>query len=1422
MARGFRQSMLSILSLMANKVIANRMDNTINYSSVARIVTLPFTLATCLVPVAFVLSSNAQTTPNFVEETVFDVDGVAGSGNAAVAKSFSDGLGRDIQSQVKSNVQQNVMVGGKEYDAAGRPYRSPKAYPVPDISRSFITGSLVDAANDHYANYIANPSAYSETQYYDDPLNRVKAAGAPGTEFSISAHPVKTWSLGVTGNNAFSTVKFDATTGFVLPANLKGSTPTEQDNTSTLLEWTIPGEIDTYIDGDPTNRLPQFKYFLSITMDQNGNFTQSMTDLFGRTIRTAASAATGTGNLIISQAEYNINGELRAQIPPLVSGNTVNSSTTTYNTAGQVISKYTPDASTVNYYYDDDGNLVRTVDASCNGNNAVRSSIDRKYDAFGRLETVGEVISSKYYVRVRTIYDDLSNAVPYVSDAILAAVGTLENTIGRPVASIALDANYKPAAPTDADEKAYPVKVIDFFSYDDKGRTKTKYCFVYGVADYQKTTFTYDIHGKVLNVSRYTGAASTPDLYYDYSYNADGAVGQISKNGTQFAGYAYDQYGQLSQKTFYLGGQSYAVDYSYDLLKGWVKTINANNSQYIERLCYEVDNIGNGTGFKPQYNGNIARAKTTMSGNADPGATPDLLYTYDFMNRLTNVDNFNKTDAYDANFSYLDDGRILQKHEGGTEQSAWGNYQYTSGTNRLSGISSSGSREGANYIYDNIGNMVLDRSKKMTVEYDWRNMPVRFNIYDNIPSSVIDLASMTNINTDPNTHRLHEIFMLYDASGNRVKKEEVQPLDVVAPTDPALTSADGSFVVTMDVTGTIYKFKSDGTMLSSKSATSEMSGTESGALLWQHNDGSSDITMVAFNSSKLQVQGGVSQNNSTNQTGDLLLYYNPEPSAPKLLVDHDIGTLKLAGTNTKRTVSSGTAYVDGRVLMYSPSTTSYALSYTEGPEGVVRPDGNFEAYIKDHLGSTRMVVYNNGGTIAIKEAFAYYAYGTQKSIGNTVPQDARARMGFTGKEFDKAGGDASDEGVDVSLTITDFDPACITSPVPAILSLVFNEGMAGTLYNQFYFNISGTTATLNGHVKVNNNAKLTSIRLGAYTNLADSTRTWNTVIDVNETMTAGKRVQITFPGGSKRIGDIVLGTGGPRGSWVDPYSITVRNVVAGISLDYFGRRYYDPEVGVWTACDPKGQYFNSYGYSSNPIVYVDPDGTFFGLFYTPALFDFAFTTLAGAAIGTGITYAIDPKGFKDNWWKGALIGGAVGAGAWLGSEHIRNFVDIGKFVSDQTKYAMVKTSFETSGLPVTVNGTDITTMSKNTKWKTTLFGTSHGPGSTGEQAIALQRKVYWQLSSKEMTSVYYGRMQVYHELTHVYKPFDEDLAYAVQGRVLNHYRDITRAGDVINGQIRGGLLNQIQGWEGMHWDSFLMENYNLQPGQVDEMIKVGQ
>ena len=48
-------------------------------------------------------------------------------------------------------------------------------------------------------------------------------------------------------------------------------------------------------------------------------------------------------------------------------------------------------------------------------------------------------------------------------------------------------------------------------------------------------------------------------------------------------------------------------------------------------------------------------------------------------------------------------------------------------------------------------------------------------------------------------------------------------------------------------------------------------------------------------------------------------------------------------------------------------------------------------------------------------------------------------------------------------------------------------------------------------------------------------------------------------------------------------------------LDYFGARYLDPMLGMWTSVDPMRQFASPYLYAGNgmnPVNVVDPDGNY--------------------------------------------------------------------------------------------------------------------------------------------------------------------------------------------------------------------------------------
>lgn len=46
-----------------------------------------------------------------------------------------------------------------------------------------------------------------------------------------------------------------------------------------------------------------------------------------------------------------------------------------------------------------------------------------------------------------------------------------------------------------------------------------------------------------------------------------------------------------------------------------------------------------------------------------------------------------------------------------------------------------------------------------------------------------------------------------------------------------------------------------------------------------------------------------------------------------------------------------------------------------------------------------------------------------------------------------------------------------------------------------------------------------------------------------------------------------------------------------VGLNYFVKRYYDADIGIWTSVDPCRQHWSGYTYgSNNPVNRIDPDG----------------------------------------------------------------------------------------------------------------------------------------------------------------------------------------------------------------------------------------
>ena len=113
----------------------------------------------------------------------------------------------------------------------------------------------------------------------------------------------------------------------------------------------------------------------------------------------------------------------------------------------------------------------------------------------------------------------------------------------------------------------------------------------------------------------------------------------------------------------------------------------------------------------------------------------------------------------------------------------------------------------------------------------------------------------------------------------------------------------------------------------------------------------------------------------------------------------------------------------------------------------------------------------------------------------------------------------------------------------------------------------------------------------------------------------------------------------------DPNSIIKEyDTDQGMNLDYFGSRYYDPEVGIWISTDPVGQFYNPYSYTTNPIMFVDPNGEEFSLIALGIAIVASYLMRSFDNLSDGQP-ADKAFGFNTTWedWAGGGVGVSVGS-----------------------------------------------------------------------------------------------------------------------------------------------------------------------------------
>jgi len=255
---------------------------------------------------------------------------------------------------------------------------------------------------------------------------------------------------------------------------------------------------------------------------------------------------------------------------------------------------------------------------------------------------------------------------------------------------------------------------------------------------------------------------------------------------------------------------------------------------------------------------------------------------------------------------------------------------------------------------------------------------------------------------------------------------------------------------------------------------------------------------------------------------------------------------------------------DGRMLM---------------PDNTAQQDRPRSYYIKDHLGSTRMVINDNG---IATETMIYDAYGRSYPLGTSAGTE-NTKEKFTGKELD-------DDGR-VSSIYADISVGSL--PVDNNITGTLEITLAGGEIILFPLAFQTVGSTLQAYVQGAQAIPMESSVQRIDLKIQNSSGTkyvWYLLDKGCYSVTNGDELRISLSEASY--------TALPNTANIlttpDKYTYAVSAqpaMYAGMDLIYFGARYLDPEAGIWTSSDPLRQFYDGYSYVGGDAVnYIDPWG----------------------------------------------------------------------------------------------------------------------------------------------------------------------------------------------------------------------------------------
>ena len=590
---------------------------------------------------------------------------------------YLDGLGRSIQSVIEEHSpNQKDMVTVTSYDKNGLPFRVYEPFEASNTNGAYVPN-------------IPSGTEYTETSFESSPLNR-KHSETPPDWYATS--------IGYGTNSSPITIA-----GTAYSAN-------------TL-------KIDSI-------------------QDPNGNYSINYSDKIGRKLRLRKINSSGSQT---NDTEYIYDDKDRIEkiVPP---GASVSSDGLTfrytYDGRDNVIYKWIPDQGRQDFLFND-----RSLPAAYRDAN-LRSAgkwVHTHFDNFGREVATGFVSQSGVLnVSTNQSFTDSLTRTWYDGDGVSGSGIIYTGKVSRSRERI-LGTNDWLDATTEYD------------SHGRIDRTESNHHLRLSDNSADITDFTYDYADNVLKEDRdhkYPGGTILPiinEMTYDHAGRQEDHTISIDGQTEHLSTQTYTVKDELDEKNLGIGTSTVlqSLDYFY-FENGFLAGINDNQSissralavdgdWFKMALYYDTKPTGIISGVDNMYNGNIS----TMVWESGTGDVNAYGFQYDYLDRLTKADlhddsgiggAFSFVSKRGSNYSYDSRGNfwfVTRRSGIGTTMDDL-DYDYESGSNRLSQIEDDGNSSGFNdgsashtdtYDYDQNGNMIEDPYKDLFIAYNHLNLP---------------------------------------------------------------------------------------------------------------------------------------------------------------------------------------------------------------------------------------------------------------------------------------------------------------------------------------------------------------------------------------------------------------------------------------------------------------------------------------------------------------------------------------------------------------------------------------------------------------------------------------------------------------------------------------------------------------------------